>query len=432
MKFETIKNIDDIATNKLREDAMEILEAGYQSILTDKVVKSKVVLKDSNLSINGHEYDLDLYERIFFVGIGKCALDAAQSVEDILGDRITEGVVIDVRSGAPLKHLKVYQGSHPLPSEKNVEAAKNIVEMLSDTTEKDLVLVVISGGGSALLCLPNELRCEELAKITDALMKKGAAINEINTVRKHTSKIQGGQLAEIAYPATVASLIFSDVPGDYLSVIASGPTVLDSTTKEDAQKIVSKYNLWEDTGVGDHELLETPKEGKYFEKVENILLVTNKVALDAMKEKANEIGYNAEIMDSQFEGEAADLGKQLATDGYGKNSCVLYAGETTITFAKGKPYGAGGRNQEVALAALNHMKEDEVVVAAASDGWDNSDMAGAVADKELYEKSKRLGVDIDAALETHSTYDFYKRLGGYIDTGKTGVNVSDFYFKLTK
>jgi len=432
MKFETIKNIDDLATNKLRTDALEILEAGYQSILTDKVIKSNVKLKGSNLSVNGNEYDLNSYDRVFFVGIGKCALDAAKSMEELLGERITEGVVIDVRSGAPLKHLKIYQGTHPLPSEKNVEAAKNIVEMLADTTERDLVIIVISGGGSALLCLPDELRCEELAKITDALMKKGAAINEINTVRKHTSKIQGGQLAEIAYPATVLSLIFSDVPGDYISVIASGPTVLDNTTKEDAQKIVDKYNLWEDTGVGDHELLETPKEGKYFEKVDNILLVTNKVALDAMRKKAQDIGYNAEIMDSQFEGEAKDFGEQLASDGYGKNSCVLYAGETTITFAKDKPYGAGGRNQEVSLAALPHMKEDEVVVAAASDGWDNTDMAGAIADKELYEKSKRIGVDIDAALETHSTYDFYKRLGGYINTGKTGVNVSDFYFKLTK
>jgi len=429
--MEIIKNRKELATNKLRADALEILEAGYSAILTERVIKSKVVLDGNRLSVMGRDYDLDSYERIFFVGIGKCALDAAESMEELLGDRITDGVVIDVRSGASLKHLKIYQGTHPLPSEKNMEAAKNIVEMLDDTSEKDLVIIVISGGGSALLCLPNELRCEELAKITDTLMKKGAAINEINTVRKHTSKIQGGQLAKLAYPATVLSLIFSDVPGDYLSIIASGPTVIDSTTKEDAEKIINKYNLWEDTGIEKHELLETPKEGMYFEKVNNVLLVTNKVALEAMADKSTELGYNAKIESTQLEDEASEFGRKL-TELNEKKSCILFGGETVITFEKGKEYGAGGRNQEVALAALSSVADNSIVVAAASDGWDNCEYAGAIADKELYEKSKELGIDIEKALDTHSTYDFYKKVGGYIKTGKTGVNVSDLYFVLTK
>ncbi len=426
-----IKNKEELATNKLRTDALEILEAGYNAVLTDGVIKSKVVLNGGVLSVMGNEYDLDSYDRVFFVGIGKCALDAAESMEELLGERITDGIVIDVRSGTPLKHLKVYQGTHPLPSEKNMEAAKNIVEMLSDTTERDLVIIVISGGGSALLCLPNELRCEELAKITDTLMKKGASINEINTVRKHTSKIQGGQLAKIAYPATVLSLIFSDVPGNYLSVIASGPTVLDSTTKEEAERVIEKYNIWKDSNLDKHELLETPKEGKYFEKVNNILLVTNEVALDAMMKKSNELGYNSRIENTKLEDEASEFGRRL-TEMSEKKSCILYGGETVITFEKGKDFGAGGRNQEVALAALQFIKEGSVVIAAASDGWDNCEFAGAVADIELREKAEKMGVDIESALDTHSTYDFYKNVGGYIQTGKTGVNVSDLYFILNE
>jgi len=235
MNGHIIKNFDELATTALRRDALEILEAGYGAISTKKVITSKVKVEENMLLVNGNEIDLDNYEKIFFVGIGKCSATAGEVFENLLGDRITDGIVIDVR-GIELKRIRSHVGTHPFPSEANVEAAQSVREMLEGATENDLVIAVISGGGSALLCLPHDLKCEVLVNTTKELMKKGANIEELNTVRKHLSLIQGGQFAKIAYPAKIMSLIFSDVPGDDISTIASGPTVIDTTTKEDAKK----------------------------------------------------------------------------------------------------------------------------------------------------------------------------------------------------
>ncbi len=427
MKKHIIKNFDELTVSQLRMDALNILESGYIAIKTEKVIMSQVRVEDNIIYICEEKIDLSKYERIFFVGIGKCAADAGEVFENILGERITDGIVIDVR-GVKLDRIKSIVGTHPFPSRANVEAALSIEKMLEDTTENDLIITIVSGGGSALLCLPNEIKCETLVNITKALMKKGADIKEINTVRKHLSLVQGGQFAKSAYPAKIVSLIFSDVPGNDISTIASGPTVMDKTTKKDTEKILAKYDILTICKFPDCDILETPKDEKYFEKVSNILLLTNENALIAMKEKAQELGYLSTIVDTKIQGEAREVGKKIALDGK-VGSCLIYGGETTVTVSGN---GTGGRNQELVLGALACIKKEEVVVAAASDGWDNSPSAGAIGDIKLFEESKRAGLNINEFLNDNNSYEFFREINGSIKIGRVGSNVSDLYFTLTK
>lgn len=426
MKEGIIKNIDEIATTKLRKDALDILEEGYRAINTEKVITSNIRVEDGHLFIEERDINLNDYERVFFVGIGKCSADAAIILESILGDYLTSGIVVDVR-GVVLQKIQSKVGTHPLPSEANIKATRSIKELLEDATERDLILTVISGGGSALLCLPHDIQCKLLIEITKTLMKKGATIEELNTVRKHLSLIQGGQFAKLAYPAKVVSLIFSDVPGDDIGTISSGPTVLDKTTKEDAEKILVKYDVLNVCKQPNCEVFETPKEEKYFAGVDNILLLTNKTALSAMKEKAEDLGYRAIIADSKVEGEARIIGKLVAQQAK-NNTCLLYGGETTVTVEK---EGKGGRCQEFILGALPYIKENSVIVAVASDGWDNTDVAGALGDNGILGEADRKGFDVNRFLKDNKSYDFFKLVNGHIKTGRIGSNVSDLYFTLT-
>jgi hydroxypyruvate reductase/glycerate 2-kinase len=427
MRSHIIKNFKELAVTPLHKDALKILEVGYEAISTEKVILSKIKVEKGHLLINDKDFNLKSYERVVFVGIGKCAADSAVVFEKLLGEYLSKGIVIDVR-GVALKKIISRIGTHPLPSQENIDAAESVKEMLEDMTDKDLVITVISGGGSALLCLPHDIKCEMLTKITKTLMEKGASIDEINTARKHLSEIQGGQFAKIAFPAAVVSFIFSDVPGDDISIIASGPTVLDTTTKKDAQRILNKYKVLEACKLPNCKLLETPKEEKYFKKVDNILLLTNKTALSAMKEKAQILGYRAVIADSKVEGEAYVVGKLIAAQ-VKSGSCLLYGGETTVTLKNG---GKGGRNQELVLGALPYVKENSVVVAAASDGWDNTDVAGAIGNIALLYKARELGLSREMFLETNESYEFFKKVGGHINTGRKGSNVSDLYFTLSR
>lgn len=424
-----VKNYDALATNPLRKDALDILEAGYEAILTKNVIRGAVTREGNTICIKDMNVCFDDYERIFFVGVGKCAVDASYEIEEIVGDMLTEGIVLDVKNGV-FKNLKSRVGTHPYPTEQNVEAAKEIAAMLEKTTEKDLVLTVISGGGSSLLCLPHELKCESITKITKGLMDKGAPIHEINTVRKHLSEIQGGWLAQMAYPAKVVSLIFSDVPGNDISMVASGPTVLDTTTKIDAEEILMKHDVFKVCEVPYCEILETPKEEKYFKNVHNILVVTNDTALLAMAKKADELEYGAVICSNCAEGEARDFGKKIASDEYAARGCYLYGGETTVTVSNDT--GMGGRNQEVVLAALPFAREGMLVLGAASDGWDNSDVAGALADKELRDSAEEMKLNSEDYLKENNSYEFFQHAGGHIQTGRTGANVADFYFVLVR
>ena len=412
-----IKNKKELATNKLREDALDILEAGLEAINTEKILRNKISLQNGELCIGEGRYLCEHYENIFFIGIGKCAFDGAQVIEDILGDKLTNGIVLDVKSGV-LKKIKSYEGTHPYPSEQNMNATKEIIEMIKGVTERDLVLVLISGGGSSLLYMPNDKNCENTAKITKELTLKGAPIYELNTVRKHLSEVQGGGLAKLCFPANVVSLIFSDVLGNDMGMIASGPTVFDNTTVEDAKKILDKYGLEAQC------LMETPKDLKYFERVTNMLLITNQDALKAMEEKAKNLGYDTKIETDHLSGEAQEVGKILAKKELKPKTCLLFGGETTVEVKGG---GIGGRNQEVALSALSDLKDGVVLISAASDGWDNSDVAGAIVDKGTLEKANLVSKNPEDYLSKNNSYNFFKQVGGAISTGRLGSNVSDLF-----
>ena len=428
MHLPVIKNIDSLATTQLRRDALDILEVGYEAVLTEKVIRAEVEVKDGDICIKDRNICLSDYDRVFFIGIGKCAVDSAHVFEDLLGEVITDGIVLDVKGGT-FQKLRSRVGTHPFPSAQNIEYTKEIVHMLSGLTERDLVLTVISGGGSALLTLPNEMDVDELQKITQALWKGGATISEVNTVRKHLSRVTGGQLAQIAYPATMISFIFSDVPGNNMEMIASGPTVRDTTTVLDAERILAHYNVLTLCNISGCPLLETPKEQKYFDRVLNILLVTNSRALTAMKTKAIELGYRAEITYDALEGIASEVGAQFATVPLAPHSCYLFGGETTV---KIRGNGKGGRNQEFALAAVENILDGRVIVAAGSDGWDNTDTAGALCDAGDRRRAEERGVSPSDHLANNDSYPFWKAVGGAIETGKTGVNVADFYFIISE
>lgn len=428
MEFKVIKNSEELSTTQLRKDALAILEAGYQAIMTKEVMRKEFDVNGQQLKVDGHIFQLSNYERIFFVGIGKCSLDAGEVVEEKLGAWLTDGIILDVR-GAPLQRLRSYVGTHPFPSNTNVQVTESIAELLEGLTERDLLITVVSGGGSSLLCLPHDITCDATALISKTLMDKGADISEMNTVRKHTSNIQGGQFAKMAYPATVVSLIFSDVPGNDMSMVASGPTVLDKTTTEDAHKIFVKYDIEKLCNLPDCSLVETPKDQKFFENVYNILLVTNEKSLNAMKYEAEQRGYLAAVEDTALQGEAFEVGKMLAGQATAPKTCRLFGGETTVIFRNKE--GKGGRCQEAALGALTCVNDDALFVAATSDGWDNTPFAGVMSDTAVSQRANEVGLSPQTAHEENLAFDFFEKTGAHIDTGRTGANVSDWYFTIS-
>ncbi len=421
-EFPIIKNIDELSTTKLRRDALEILEAGFESVMMGPLVNSKVSFEEGNICIADKKFCLADYDRIFLVAVGKCANTSATAFEDLLGDKLTGGIVLDIKH-ASFKKLISEAGTHPFPSEANVEATKKIVDLVKNATERDLVFVVISGGGSSLLCLPCGESYEDEKRITGKMMKSGADINEMNIIRKHISCIKGGRFAEMAYPATVVSFIISDVPGDDISVVASGPTVMDDTTVDDAKNILEKYGF----DPNSIHLSETPKDEKYFKNVSNILLGSNIIALEAMQKRAEDLGYDAYIEDAKLEGEAKIVGEKLVSKEILPNSCHLWGGETTVVITHD---GKGGRVQEFVLGAMPYIPDGTVVVGAASDGWDNTDVAGAIADYGFDSKALNKDMIPEVYLEENRSYEFFQKLGGHIKTGRTGTNVSDFYMIL--
>ena len=418
-----IQNFEALARTSLRSDALAILEAGYDAVNTPKVIREEVTLKGNDICVKQLNICVTDYERVFVIAIGKCAVDAAQVLEEILGDHLTDGIVLDVKSGVFGK-LSSFVGSHPFPTSENVTVTESIAKMLRGLTEKDFVITVISGGGSSLLCLPYETTCEMLHTVTEQLMHRGASIQELNTVRKHLSDIQGGQLAHMAYPATVLSLILSDVPGNDIGYVASGPTVLDDTTKDDALRILTKYEIDPSAPQYGLTLKETPKDPRFFANVHNILVSTNERALEAMAREARARDYTPSVVSTTYAGENRALGEMLATTELAPGACLLYGGETTVTVQEG---GKGGRNQELPLAALPHITDHRVVIAAASDGWDNSDAAGAIADLPAQERAREKELDLHQFLKASTSYDFWELHGDRIMTGKTGINVADFY-----
>ncbi|MDO8522338.1 MAG: DUF4147 domain-containing protein [bacterium] len=416
-----ITNSEQLSTSPLRADALSIAEAAYNAIDTDAVIRSRLVLTGSSLSVEGKTYDLNKFSRIKILGFGKASCKAVQTLEDVLKERISEGVAIDIGSGT-CDIISVEKGTHPRPSPENVVATEKIVNMAKDKSENELYIVVVSGGGSSLLCWPIG-ECEQGIRLYDDFQRVGGTIDEINMVRKHISQVKGGGLAALLYPATVIGLVFCDVPGDYFEYVASGPTYYDESTVADAQVVLDKY------GLSGYTLNETPKDKKLFEKVCNVEVISNTAALDAMSAEANRLGYKPVNVGKSLYEHPAELLKRM----YGElreNTAVIAGGEPS--YAVDKKGGKGGRCQYVAIQALKNIQEGEVMLAFASDGRDNSDSAGAIADTETFAKSKAKNLSINDALESLNTYSFLESAGDMLYTGATDANVSDLFILLKK
>jgi len=436
-------------------EIMAIINAALKAVDPAEAIR-KVVKKEGNdLIVAGKAYNLEKYRRVIVIGGGKAGAPMAAAVEEILGERIAKGWV-NVKEGYILEpsptRITINQAGHPTPNESGLEGARKILELALEAKEEDLVITLISGGGSALMPLPAEgITLEDKKIATSLLLKCGATINEINALRKHISALKGGQLAKAAYPATVISLILSDVIGSPLDTIASGPTAPDSTTFADAWKVMEKYDLLTEMppriverikrGM-EGEIPETPKPGdRIFERVQNVIIGDNYIAATAALEEAKKLGYNAMLLTTFLEGEArevakavAALGKEVAFRGIPipPPACLILGGETTVTI-KGK--GKGGRNQELALAAAIALEgwERVTVVTLATDGTDGpTDAAGAIVDGTTTRKAAERGLSPLAYLQNNDSYTFFQALGDLLITGPTNTNVNDLVFVFVK
>lgn len=431
-----------------RKDALLAARAALGAADPRLLVGRALKLERSAIVAGVHRMDLDATRRILVVGGGKASGLMAVEVERILGDRIDVGAVIvpeAQRSLPRLKKVKFLPSTHPLPTEKGALAVKEMLGVLSQSRSRDLVICLISGGGSSLMPLPVEgVSMQDLAGTTKLLLNAGAEIGEINCVRKHLSQIMGGRLIERIGRAEVLSLIISDVVGDDLGSVASGPTVPDPTTFARAKEVLRRRRVWVaapsavrrmiQAGV-DRRVSETPKPGSpLFAKVHNVLVGSNMVACAAAKAFLDGTGYRVPFVRGSITGEARKVGRRLALLARSEQGAepwaAVWGGETTVTV---KGQGVGGRNQEVALAAAIGLRGSSkaTILSFGTDGIDGvTDAAGAIADSATFERAKRRGLDPGVSLENNDSHLFFKALGDLMVTGPTGTNVNDVMIAL--
>jgi len=420
--MEYIQNYDELASNENRKIVLQLIEAAYASIAPQEVFKKDFSFKDGLLTIQGQGYNLKNFNRVILVGFGKGSSGICKILEEKIGDVITEGYDIDVVDETFTK-LKYTKGTHPLPSQANFDYTETVINACKDLTEKDFVLVVTCGGGSVLFEKPHTFDLEHMINVNKTLLESGATISEMNLIRKHLSQVKAGGFAKILYPATVVNLIFSDVPGNDLSVIASAPLVRDPSLIDDAIAVYEKYALEDNQLLSPEDFIETPKEDKYFEKVSNLLLLSNLTALNAMEKKAKTLGFNCYVMTDRLQGDARTMGKQLIAE-TPKGQILLAGGETTIKVT-GK--GKGGRNQALILNSLPFIKDDTVIASIDSDGWDFYELSGALADKDTLKKIEDQHIDVKPFVDNDDSYGFFEKIGDGIMTGKLESNVSDLF-----
>lgn len=432
-----------------REAALDILAAALEAADPGKAVKRFLDLDRERLRVAGRVYDLANFERVLVVGGGKAGSAMTAAVEDVLGDRVQAGVV-NVKYGhvAPTRRVKINEAAHPVPDEAGLAGTREMVDLIGSAGPRDLVITVISGGGSALIDLPVQgITLEDMKRLTNALLRSGATINQINTIRKHLSKVKGGGIARLASPATVISLILSDVVGNPLDMIASGPTAPDTTTFQDAWRVLEQFDLTGDVpetvanrlraGVRG-EIPDTLKAGDpIFAKVQNVVVASNELAAEAAMSRARGLGFDTLLLSTFVEGEAREIAKLYAAvareiSAYNRPlhrpACLIAGGETTVTV---KGDGKGGRNQEMALAAALKIDglRDVMIVASATDGNDGpTDATGAIADGSTVARALELGLDPADYLTGNDAYHFFERLGDLIKTGPTNTNVNDLTF----
>ncbi|MDD4761885.1 MAG: DUF4147 domain-containing protein [Candidatus Pacebacteria bacterium] len=429
-----IKNFFNLATTFAREKVLEISNVGYEAVNISRFTEKEVTIKKDELFISGQKYDLKKYRRIFLAAFGKGSSNFALSFSKILGSRLTGGIALDIKKpeisiwDTLPEEITFLVGTHPLPSLKNVEATRRIIKMADRLGRDDLIFFLITGGGSSLFC-GSEEEMEEVVQITKLLTRGGAPIGELNTVRKHLSEVKGGNLAKIAYPAKVISLIVSDVcfekEEEGIKMVASGPTVFDETNVSDARNVLIKYGI----NPEGFKLKETPKDKMIFEKTENIIFASNRDALVKMARKIEELEFKPKIFSASIKGEAKDVFKNMAEE-IKKGEIIIAGGETTVTI-KGKG-GKGGRNQEAVLGGLSffdfkeYFDESFILAALASDGRDNSEAAGAIGDWKIIEEAKRKKINYRKYLEEHNEFPFFEQTGGLVFADQESFNVADF------
>ena len=437
-----IKNSEEIIQNgqtpllkQIRKEIIEILEHSLSAVDPYSSVKSR--FDNQQVEIDSEKIDCTDFRNIYLVGFGKASVGMAQAVCDSV--KIKEGIVVTNDSDNKVKcdNVSTIVGSHPIPDENSVKGADLILDLVGKCSDEDLLIVLISGGGSALLCKPR-ISLNDLQVTTDYLLKSGANINEINTIRKHLSLVKGGQLIKNV-KSKVVSLIISDIIGDPIQFIASGPTYPDSTTFNDAKKILDKYNLWVKipesvrdiiTGGIDGSIPETPKnDDLIFNRVNNVIVANNKIICDSAVQKAEELGYKTVFLTTHLEGEARDMGfylidKALNFTSFKGKIMFISSGEPTVTI---KGTGKGGRNQEMVLSSVKHISDKKIVFASfATDGIDgNSDAAGAIADSFTLTRANSYDIDPDQYLDNNDSYNFFKKIDDLLITGSTGTNVMD-------
>ena len=447
-----IKNREQIIQNgqtpkvqRARSIALKSLECALNIVDPKQLVQAKVKVENSCLKVENWSLDLAGVKHVYVVGGGKAGAAMALATEEILGSLITESVV-NVPYGAKkeTRVIELIEASHPIPDQAGVEGTRKMVAIAEKADAHDLVICLISGGGSSLMPLPRDgITLDDKQVVTGVMLKSGADIAEISAVRKHLSAFKGGWLAKKAYPATVVSLILSDVVGDKLDSIASGPTVPDSSTFAEAVRIL-EVRLWESSPFSVRKALsdgaaglleETPKPGDpVFANVHNFIVGNNRTASQAAAECLKSEGLKTVHFDEPLEGEARQIGKALASFA-GKVSGsdfslprpigVVAGGETTVTVVG---QGLGGRNQELALAAARYLGGAEtcVIASLSTDGVDGpTEAAGAVVDAYSLERASKLGLDAEKALAENDSNNFFAKLGDLIITGPTGTNVND-------
>ena len=408
-----------------------------------KALDNEIQLFSERLRVEGN---------VYVVGFGKASKRMAEAVYSVLGDKVAGGVVIHPGEPSRVGPIEVLKGDHPLPGRNTLDSSKRLLEFLEGVSEKDLLLVLISGGGSALFEVPEEgVELGDIAWVSRELMKRGADIYELNTVRKRLSRVKGGKLLRFVKASKVVSLIVSDVVGDRLDIIASGPTAPDKTSFKDAYEVLKRRGLLDQLPRHVREVFEkgvagvipdTPKPGDpVFSRVKNIIFLSNQVVLEAVSKKLREAGFETLILTSMLEGEAREVGRVLASilrNIYTYNTpvprpaAVLAGGETVVTV---KGSGVGGRNQELCLSLAMQIRgmPDTVVACIATDGVDGvSPAAGAIVDGETVDRALQRGLNPLDYLENNDSYSFFKELGQSIVTGYTGTNVNDVFIALVK
>jgi len=434
---------------KLRADLWQIAQAALNAVTPEECLRRAVRMEEEYLSVGGRTFDLSRIERIIVVGMGKASARMAVALEELLEDRISTGLIVTADGYKVLTHkVEIVEASHPVPDARGLAAARRITSLVDAAREEDLVIVLISGGGSALLTLPTSgITLSDLSRTNELLLRSGAKIQELNIVRKHLSQVKGGQLAQRAFPAQVLALVLSDVPGDHLEAIASGPTALDPTTFTNARQLLQRYGLWEEVPPSVRARIEagacgnaseTPKPGdQSFLKVQNVIVGSGSVAAAAAQAEGKRLGYHTLILTTTLEGEAREVGRVLATlareeISFGRPikppALILAAGETTVTV---RGNGKGGRNQELALsAALGIEGLSQVAIASlGTDGRDGpTDAAGGMVDGGTVARLRGQGIDPERCLAENDSYQALSKAEDLIITGPTGTNVADLCF----